>query len=83
MLGGNGLNFPPLSKMMGNRAVDFLHQPSPCENAAFIEQRYRITLNCWDVSTRTVGALAGGEAESAEISSDMPTPEVTPTSAKP
>ena len=32
---------------------------------------------------KTVGALAGGEAESAEISSDMPTPDVTPTSAKP
>ena len=50
---------------------------------AFIEQRYRIPLNCWDVSTMAVGSLAGGEAESAEISSDMPTPAVTPTSAKP
>jgi hypothetical protein len=45
--------------------------------------RTTFTLNGWDVSTRTVGALAGGEAESAEISSDMPTPDVTPTSAKP
>jgi hypothetical protein len=44
---------------------------------------YRSTLNCSDVSTTTVGALAGGEAESAEISSDMPTADVTPTSAKP
>ena len=46
-----------------------------------IAQRYRIILNCWDVST--VGALAGGEEESAEISSDMTTPDATPTSAKP
>ena len=52
-------------------------------HAAFIEPRYCITLNCSDDSTRAVGALAGGEPESAEISSDMPTPAVTPTSAKP
>ena len=46
-----------------------------------ISYRYWITLNCWDVST--VDVPAGGEAESAEISSDMPTPDVTPTSVKP
>ena len=52
-------------------------------NAAFFERRYRITLNCWDLSTRTLGARTGGEAESAEISSDMSNPEMAPTSAKP
>ena len=36
-----------------------------------------------DVSIRAVGALAGGEVESAEISSHRPTPDVTPASAKP
>lgn len=44
---------------------------------------HRLMPNCSDVSIRTVGALAGGEAESAEISSDTPTADVTPTSAKP
>ena len=46
-------------------------------------QRYGITLNCSDVSTTTVGTLADGEPESVEISSDMPTADVTPASAKP
>jgi len=72
------------SGVTGRRCARFgLFRSRRPRDAGFIEQRYGITLNCWEVSTTPIGALAGGEAESAEISSDMPTPDVTPAIAKP
>ncbi len=41
------------------------------------------TFRALHLDTYRIPALPGSEAESAEISSDMPTPDVTPMSARP
>jgi hypothetical protein len=57
-------------------------RPAPLVGRCF-RPRHWTTRNCSEVSIRTAGVLAGGEVESAEISSDAPTADVTPASAKP
>ena len=73
-----GCRAPAASMLVGSSFTAML--PASCDTAS---NSYGFTLNCSDVSTTPVGALAGGEAESAEISRDTATPDVMPASANP